>query len=120
MGCPLTDAEALNYVSKSNNDDPEVIVVYGSAIKCLTAVSRLLKAGISFGRIVAVVKDAPGCIDDVVDPAVSWVCIHFVAIFLISCTIDYCKGDGGYRYFTYHCYVGSRNRGCKYWQKWFD
>ncbi len=70
LGNPSADLLAVRWIRKRYASKLEAIVVYGTVIRTFTAIARLLKSGISAGRLVAVLQDSETFINEIEDAAV--------------------------------------------------
>lgn len=80
MGNPSADILAMKWLRKRYTPKVEIIVVYGSTIKALTAIQRLMRAGISGSRLMAVLPDSATMIDEIEDALVGVLRVVFVIV----------------------------------------
>lgn len=71
LGNPTADFLAVKWLRKRYTPKVEIIVIYGSTIKALTAVQRLVRAGIPCNRLMAVLPDSASMIDEIEEASVS-------------------------------------------------
>lgn len=63
LGNPTIDTIAMKYIKKRYPARTDDVIVYGSGLVALTAVSKLLQIGLSPNRITFVVPEEEGVID---------------------------------------------------------
>ena len=63
LGNPTIDNIALKYIKKRYPARTDDVIVYGSGLAALVAVSKLLRIGLSPNRITLVVQEEEGVID---------------------------------------------------------
>ena len=75
MGNPTADYLAVKWLRKRYTPKVEMIVVYGATIKALTAIQRLMRAGIPGTRLMAVLPDTETVIDEIEEASVGVPCV---------------------------------------------
>lgn len=71
LGNPCADLLAVRWIRRRYSSKMEAIVVYGTVIRALTAVARLMRSGVAASRLVVVLPDSESCITEIEDETVA-------------------------------------------------